>query len=99
MNLLAVNISKELSKKGAIDATERAWKLNENNFRENLPEFVIGVASGKIHGHYKFQNVHLDVESNRLKFSLIECDVTEKSLIDSFTKDKNLKYFVTKKKW
>lgn len=100
MKILAVNIHNQLTKGlGELASTERAWKLDEKKFKENLPDFVIGVASGKIKGHYRLQDVFPDIEPNRLKFSLVDCDVTEKSLIDSFTKDKNLKYFVTKLNW
>lgn len=99
MNLIAVNISKVLVKKGALAATERAWKLNETKFREVLPEFVIGVASGKICAYYRLQNVNPDKEPGRLKFSLMNCDKNEVERIDKFTNGKNLKYFVTKLNW
>lgn len=99
MKIIAVNIRKELLKKGAFAATESAWRLNENKFRENLPEFVIGVASGKIEGHYRLLDASIDVISNRLNFSLSECDKREIEMIDHFTNGKNLKYFVIKQKW
>ena len=99
MNILAVNISKQVAKMQPFDATQEAWKLNEKKFRANLPEFVIGVAAGEIKGYYKLQNVIYDNNNERLKFTLVECNETEISLIYGFIKDKNLKYFVTKKKW
>ncbi len=99
MKIIAVNIHNELPKKGALAATESAWKLNESKFRDNLPDFVIGVASGIIHGHYKFQNVYLDDELKRLKFSIIECNEKEIIRINNFINGKNLKYFVIKQKW
>jgi len=99
MKIIAVNIRKTHEKKGPKKATEEAWKLNEDKFRENRPEFVIGVASGKIHGYYKFQNFLPDIKSKRLIFSLTECDSLEIDKIDSFTNGKNLKYFVIKHKW
>jgi hypothetical protein len=99
MNLIAVNISKQFEKKGLLAATEEAWKLNQNKFRKNLPEFVIGVASGNIKSYYKFLSESYDEATNRIVFSLSECDKTDKAKIDSFTKNKNLKYFVIKQKW
>lgn len=99
MNILAVNISKQVAKMMPLDATQEAWKLNEKKFKENLPEFVIGVAAGAIKGYYKLNNVTRDNDNIRLKFTLIECNETEISMIYSFIKDKNLKYFVTKMKW
>ena len=99
MKIIAVNIHKTYVKKGAKKATEEAWNLNEEKFKENLPEFVIGVASGKIHGYFKFLNVFRDTKSKRLKFSLIDCSSPEIDKIDQFTNGKNLKYFVIKHKW
>jgi hypothetical protein len=99
MKILAVNISKQISKKDSKRATEEAWKLNEKKFKKNLPEFVIGVASGKILSYYKFLAESHDEETNRVIFSLSECDKNDKAKIESFTKDKNLKYFVLKQKW
>ena len=100
MKLIAVNINKALAKKAsAFDATKRAWKLNEVKFRKNLPDFVIGVASGIIKGYYKFEDVNTDIEPKRVKFTLTNCDKNEISRIDTFTSERNLKYFVIKHKW
>lgn len=100
MKILAVNINKQLaSRLKVLPATERAWKLDETKFRKNLPDFVIGVANGKIQGYFRLQAVFKDILPNRLRFSLINCNKNEIALIDSFTKDKNLRYFVTKLVW
>jgi len=100
MKILAVNIHNQLAKGlGVLASTERAWKLDEKKFKENLPNFVIGVASGKIRAYYRLQDVFPDIEPNRLRFSLIDCDKNEISMIDRFTMDKNLSYFVTKQVW
>jgi len=100
MKIIAVNIHKGLAKKvSPFKATERAWKLNESKFRKNLPDYVIGVASGQIEGFYKLVNVSTDTEPKRVKFSLKDCDDIEISNIKSFVNGKNLKYFVIKQKW
>lgn len=101
MKILAVNIHNQLAKKlSVLAATERAWLLDENKFRENLPDFVIGVAKGVIHGHFRLLDVDIDtIDPKRLKFTLTACDKNEINSIANFTKDKNLRYFVTKQSW
>jgi hypothetical protein len=100
MKILAVNIHNQLAKGlDFLASTERAWLLDENKFRENLPDFVIGVASGVIKGYFRLQDVFPDIEPNRLRFSSVDCDKNEIDSIDNFTKDKNLRYFVIKQKW
>lgn len=100
MRIIAVNINKTLaSGVSAFNATERAWKLNERKFLQFLPEFVIGVASGKAKEHFRLVSVNSDIEPKRLKFSLKPCLPHEISEIEAFVKNKNLKYFVVKYKW
>jgi hypothetical protein len=101
MKILAVNIHNQLDNDlSVLDATKRAWLLDENKFDKNLPDFVIGVANGVIKGHFRFIGWSKDkIEPNRLEFTLEYCTDAEKVSIDNFTKDKNLKYFVTKQRW
>ena len=101
MKILAVNIHNQHNKKlSVLAATERAWMLDENKFKENLPDFVIGVANGVIKGYFRLLGVSIDIiEPNRLKFTLTACNKNEIESIDNFTKGKNLRYFVIKQKW
>lgn len=101
MKILAVNIHNQLAKKlSVLDATKRAWLLDENKFEKNLPVFVIGVANGDIKGYFRLMGWNKDkIEPNRLEFTLDGCTEAEIVSIDNFTKDKNLRYFVTKQRW
>jgi len=104
MKLLAVNISKLVKKDETNvdiirDATEKAWILNKSKLEKDLPYFVIGVISGVIKGRFILEKVFEDIESNRVGFSLNECNKDEKLAIDIFTEGKRLKHFVVKYRW
>jgi fructose/tagatose bisphosphate aldolase len=100
MEIIAVNINKALaSRASALNATKEAWKINQLKFINKNVKFVIGVASGQIHGYYKLKTVRSAGLPNRVKFLLKKCSGKEISKIDAFTKGKNLKYFVTKYNW
>lgn len=100
MKITAVNISKTFaSGLEALNASEKAWKLNENKFKKDLPKYIIGVASGKVLGYFTLKKVSPEGTNKRVKFSLKKCSIKDTSLIDAFIKGKNLKYFVIKNIW
>ncbi len=105
MKILAVNISKALDRKDINNivkiqiATERAWKLNAGKLILDIPEFVVGVASGIVYGYFNLKNATIDREPKRVRFTLNVCNEKDTRRIKIFLNGKNLKYFVTKQKW
>jgi hypothetical protein len=100
MKITAVNISKTFaSGLTALNASEKAWKLNEHKLKKDLPKYVIGVASGKVLGYFTLKKVSPDGSSKRVKFLLKKCSTKDTVIIDAFIKGKNLKYFVIKNNW
>jgi len=90
MKLIAVNISQTLpTSSSVLIATSSAWKLKHSKFSKHKIDFVIGVASGNIFGYYRMKTS--STTGGRVSFSLINCTPKEKSAIDSFTKNKNIK--------
>jgi len=95
MTIIAVNISKNVSRMSLLNATRRAWKLNLSKARKCI--FVVGVSNGTINEYYNLHSAFVDRrEPDRIAFKLSVCNSGQRRIINATVGSQNLRGFVTK---